>query len=77
MVDRKRMDEAMTGQSRTTGNPVPLHLPEWSTVSQELSDGAPLNPLERFIYENEPAELGQADEFRRQLSDMIEWVRGQ
>lgn len=49
-------------------------MPTWSDVSAEASDGAPLNPLEQFILDHEPA--GERDiKWRDQLAAVIEWVK--
>jgi len=46
-------------------------LPTWSETSMKHDEGIELTPLERFIYDNEPAGRDSEAEFRKQLSDML------
>lgn len=49
-------------------------LPDWFDIHAEASEGAPLNPIEQFILDHEPA--GPEDiEWRKQLAALIEWVK--
>jgi hypothetical protein len=49
-------------------------LPTYGEIDAKVEDGFLLNPLEQFIYDNEPA--GEYDEhaFREGLAAAIEWV---
>ncbi len=52
-----------------------IHLPHWQNCQDKTTQGEPLNPLEQFIYDNEPA--GKQDVgFRKQLRAMIEFMKG-
>lgn len=52
---------------------IPLPLSKWEIISNKVDENEPLNPMERFIYENLPAgEDGQL--FYIQLRDAIEYV---
>lgn len=53
---------------------VEIFLPEWLSISAEVSEGTPLNPLERFIFENEPAG-GYDVKWRNQLMGALTWVK--
>lgn len=48
-------------------------LPSWNEVSEKRSGGFRLNPLERFIYDNEPCSMDDR-KFRKQLIAMILFV---
>ena len=51
-----------------------IFMPTWLEINAELSDGTPLNPLEKFIYDHEP--YGHDEyKWRDQLRQVIEWVR--
>lgn len=46
------------------------------TIAEAVLYGSELNPLERFIYENEPA--GKSDtKFRKELREMLNYVVGE
>ena len=47
-------------------------LPKWSEVCDLVDRGKKLNPIELFIYENEPP--GLALQFRKQLLDLINFT---
>ncbi len=48
-------------------------LPLWSDIESKITKGEKINPIELFIYDNEPAENAMAKSFRMQLSDVIEY----
>lgn len=55
-------------------------LPKWSDCNDLVEMGADLDPIERFIYENEPAgpeggfDNGEyAREWRDMLLDVVQW----
>ena len=50
-----------------------LVLPLWSDLAEKAFAG--LNPLERLIYNNEPAGSREADLFRRELTEAIQYIR--
>lgn len=49
-------------------------IPSWLDVECEVLDGAPLNPLEKFILAHEPDDE-TGSQWRRDLSAVIEWVK--
>jgi hypothetical protein len=49
-------------------------LPKWSEVCDLADEGKEMNPIELFIFENEPP--GLALQFRKQLLNLINWVSG-
>ena len=49
-----------------------MKLPEWFDISKKDDDA--MNPLESFIYHNEPAGAEVEALFRKQLSDMLDFV---
>jgi len=50
-----------------------LPLSEWEIISNKVDENEPLNPLERFIYENLPA--GEDEQlFYIQLRNALEYV---
>jgi len=52
-----------------------MHLPRWQHCQDKTAAGEKLNPLEVFIYDNEPA--GNQDvKFRKQVRGMIEYLKG-
>ena len=48
-----------------------LEIPDYVDISDNESDR---NPLEEFIYHNEPSGVKEEHEFREQLTNMLEWV---
>ena len=52
-----------------------IKLPDWDVVSKKKESGEDLNPLEEFIYMDEPA-TGDARDWKEALSNLIEFVRG-
>lgn len=44
------------------------------TVIMAALQGTELNPLEKFVNENEPAGKEMESKFRSQLKEMLEWV---
>lgn len=67
---------------RRVPRPVLDRLPEWKYIAAKEAGGEPLNRLERFIFENEPADdamlsdgsPGASDVWRRQLVEALEEV---
>jgi hypothetical protein len=49
-----------------------LTLPTWDKVSDKIDHSEKLNPLEQFIYDNEPAE--DDEQWRESLELAIEYV---
>jgi hypothetical protein len=49
-------------------------LPTWTEIDEKRDAGEPLNVLEKFIYNNEPAG-DDDDEWREDLMRLIEFVR--
>lgn len=49
-------------------------LPDFDSIMQRQARREPLNPLEEFIFENEPADPHLAAEFRKELSALIAFV---
>jgi len=50
-------------------------LPSWDALAKK--NFAELNPLERLIYNNEPAGVQNSDLFRRELSEAIKYLMRQ
>lgn len=46
-------------------------LPSWWEVNDKLDEGEKLDPLEQFIFDNEPAGEENEREFRKQLSTLV------
>jgi hypothetical protein len=49
-------------------------LPDWETINRKRDAGETLNPLEQFVYENEPAG-GDDVVFREALLAAIDYAR--
>jgi hypothetical protein len=50
-----------------------MNLPEWSDISHKVDIMEPLNPMERFVYENLPA--GEDEQlFYIQLRNALEYI---
>lgn len=49
-------------------------LPEWIDVSHKHEMGLPLNPIERFILDNEPSGREHEDKFRSGLVEALNFA---
>ena len=49
----------------------PPAIPDWFQVNLKIEAGDTTTALERFVYDNEPADRKQAIEFRKGLRDML------
>jgi len=50
-----------------------VNLPTWDEVVRKMDSGVTLNPLEQFIYSDEPA--GEGDmEWRKMLNNVLDYV---
>jgi hypothetical protein len=62
------------------------HLPTWDDINDLVEAGRTLDPLEQFIYDNEPCDLSEGDDgklvedeetprlWREQLQKLIEFL---
>lgn len=50
-------------------------LPEWTDVMRKIEEAGmdSLDPVEKFIYNNEPADPEEAKEFRNGLQEALEF----
>lgn len=49
-----------------------MELPTWEEVSSKDTNKEPLDPLETFIFYNEPA--NEAEEWRKELQNLIDFL---
>jgi hypothetical protein len=50
-----------------------MELPDYCQCEAAVQNGV-ANPLQKFIYENEPAGLEDEAQFRKELSELVEFV---
>lgn len=50
-----------------------IYLREWLNVSSDIDNNIELNPIDQFIYDNEPAGVID-DAWRKSLEEMLEFV---
>jgi hypothetical protein len=50
-------------------------IPEWSFCSAKFVFGFQLNPLEQYIYDNEPTGKTQSQLFREELQKLVDYLR--
>ena len=53
-----------------------MEMPTWEELDEQVDRYEELNPLEQFIYDNEPASRVDSDKFRNGLRTAIAWVEG-
>lgn len=63
--------------AQTSPELAPLQLPTYEEVREMENSKRVLNPLQTFIFENEPTFLLEEKKFREELSKLIEWARRQ
>jgi len=51
-----------------------VFLPRYDEIRRKQENGFELDPLEKFIYENEPAGEKAEKEFRQELKKLVEFL---
>jgi hypothetical protein len=50
------------------------HIEPWDTLREKVNDGVELDPVEQFVYDNEPSGEDKTKEFREGLLSALDFV---
>lgn len=54
-----------------------MKVPSWLECSTKIDDGIAVTPLEKFVFNNEPAGTRHEALFRKQLQDVLDYAEAE